>query len=142
MSTFLNRVQPDHSHDEILPPRSRALPSYDALLEIDEPAPGVYEVENHAVIGNRQSGTMLGGAQALLAELLAERAVEREDGGRQEAFDLDIRYLDPLRTPMIRARAEVLPSPFDHRCVRVTMVEADHEERLVSLATLFCRPVT
>ena len=140
ISTFVNRVTKD-THDDLLPEGAPDFESYDELLEIREPAPGVYEIDNHPIIGNRHSGTMIGGAQAILAEMVAEREAERLHGCEYEVFDLDIRYLDALRTNDVRVRAESLPGAYDHRSFRVAMVEADDDERLVSLVTVLCRPV-
>jgi acyl-coenzyme A thioesterase PaaI-like protein len=140
ISTFVNRVT-DHTHADLLPDGTPDFENYDELLEIREPTPGVYEIDNHPTIGNSHSGTMIGGAQAILAEMVAEREAERLYGQEHEAFDLDIRYLDTLRTVDVRARAETLPGGFDHRCFRVAMVEADDDERLVSMTTVLCHPV-
>jgi acyl-coenzyme A thioesterase PaaI-like protein len=142
ISTFVNRVLENHAHDEIMPPGGpTGFDNYDELLEIREPTPGVYEIDNHPVIGNPHSGTMIGGAQALLAEILAERVIEQDVGRPHEAYDLDIRYLNPLRTPGVRARVDELPGGFDDRCMRIPMAEADDDERIVSLTTVLCRPV-
>jgi acyl-coenzyme A thioesterase PaaI-like protein len=140
IATFVNRLT-DQTHAELLPESRIDFESYDELLEIREPSPGVYEIDNHPAIGNRHNGTMLGGAQAILAEMIAEREAERLYGRELEVFDLDIRYLDALRTDDVRVRAETLPGGYDHRCFRVLMVEADDDERLVSMTTVLCHPV-
>ena len=140
--TFMNRPIEGMTHEGLMPKGSLGAESYDALLDIREPSPGVYELDNHPVIGNPHSGTIQGGAQCLLAELVAERALEAETGREFEVFDLDIRFLNGLNTPDVRARVDSLPGPFAERIVRVPMVEADAGERIVSLATLSCRPVT
>jgi acyl-coenzyme A thioesterase PaaI-like protein len=139
--TFVNRPLEGITHDGIFPAGTLGVDSYDALLDIREPSPGVYELDNHPVIGNPHSGTIQGGAQCLLAELVADRALERETGREHEVFDLDIRFLNGLGTPDVRARVDSLPGAFAERIVRVPMVEADAGERIVSLATLSCRPV-
>jgi hypothetical protein len=74
--------------------------------------------------------------------MVAEHALERETGREFEVFDLDIRFLNLLGTPDVRARVDSLPGPFAERIVRVPMVDADAGERIVSLATLSCRPVS
>jgi acyl-coenzyme A thioesterase PaaI-like protein len=139
ISTFVNRLS-DQTHADLLPEGTPGFESYDELLEIREPEPGVYEIDNHPAIGNRH-GTMIGGAQAILAEMVAEREAERLHGRPHEVFDLDIRYLDALRTNDVRIRAEALPGDYDHRSFRVSMVEADEDERLVSMTTVLCHPV-
>jgi acyl-coenzyme A thioesterase PaaI-like protein len=140
--TFMNRALEGITHEGLIPEGTLGADSYDDLLAVREPSPGVYELDNHPVIGNPHSGTIQGGAQALFAEVVAERALERETGREHEVFDLDIRYLNGLRTPDVRARVDALPGSFPERIVRVPMVEADAAERIVSLATLSCRPVT
>jgi acyl-coenzyme A thioesterase PaaI-like protein len=140
--TFVNRALDGFTHDDLVPHGTLGADSYDELLDLREPTPGVYELEHMPVIGNPHSGTIIGGAQALLAEMVAERVLMAEDGVEYEVVDLDIRYLDALRTPTIRARGDVLVGSFDSRCVRVPMVEADAGERIVSLASLTCKPVS
>jgi acyl-coenzyme A thioesterase PaaI-like protein len=60
---------------------------------------------------NGPGGTIQGGVLALLAELLAERALALD--GPMEVVDLDIRYLNRVKVGPVRATAEVvaLPAP-------------------------------
>lgn len=139
--TFINRPIEGLTHDGLVPDGSLGVDCYDDLFDVREPSVGVFELDNDPVIGNPHSGTIQGGAQTLLAELVAERVLEREHDREYEVVDVDVRYLSGLRTPAIRARAEVLGATLERHFVRVPMTEADAGERLVSLTTLLCRPV-
>jgi acyl-coenzyme A thioesterase PaaI-like protein len=121
---------------------------YDASLQLREPEPGVFEMDNHDIVRNGANGTVQGGAQALLAELVAERALDEgavDEGagvlGEHEPVDLEIRYLNRVKEGPIRARGEVLSGGFGDPWVRVATTEPAVDDRIVSLTTLRFRGV-
>ena len=91
------------------------------------------------MVRNGANGTVQGGAQALMAELAGERALA--DEGEFEVVDLEIRYLNKVRTGPVLATGEVIPGSLDGTCVRVPLIEPGPDGRIVALATLLCRPV-
>jgi acyl-coenzyme A thioesterase PaaI-like protein len=139
--TFMNKPL-DSERTGIFPVGQLGAPHYDASLQLREPEPGVFEMDNHDIVRNGANGTVQGGAQALLAELVGERALERDaelrgDGrGDHEAVDLEIRYLHRVKEGPVRARGEVLAGGFDGRWVRVATTEPGADGRIVSLTTL------
>ena len=46
-----------------------------------------------------------------------------------------------MRTGPVLATGELMPGSFDGTCVRVPIIEPGPDDRIVSLATLLCRPV-
>ncbi len=135
MVTFINRLLPEASLlREQMPLTPLGADSYDDSLMVSEPQPGVYEMDAHEAVRNGPAGTIQGGAQALLAELAGERALEAR--GDHEIFDLEIRYLNRVRTGPVRAAGEVLPGERAGVVVRVPIVEPGAEERIVSLTTI------
>ena len=82
--------------------------------------PGTYEMEAHEAVRNGPAGTIQGGAQALMAELAGERALA--DDGDFEVVDLEIRYLNRVRTGPVLATGEVIPAR-STACVRVPIIE-------------------
>ena len=85
-------------------------------------------------VRNGPAGTIQGGAQSLLAEIAAERALASR--GEFDVADLDIRFLNRVRTGPVVATAEVLPDGLDGIPVRVPITEPGADSRIVSLVTL------
>src|SRR5262249_54028655 len=128
--------------DGIFPSGELGHESYDESLRIREPEPGVYEMDNHDVVRNGANGTVQGGAQALLAELTGERALDAVDLEHEHhATDLEIRYLNRVRIGPVRATAEVLAGGYDGQWVRTAVHEPAADGRIVSLTTLQFRAV-
>ncbi len=100
--TFINQLIRGGSElREPLPLTPLGAPSYDDSLLLREPTPGVYEMDAHEAVRNGFAGTIQGGAQALLAELAGERALA--DRGDHDVVDLEIRYVNRVRTGPVRA---------------------------------------
>ncbi len=140
MVTFINRLLPDASQlRERMPLAPLGAESYDESLLLSEPEPGVFEMDAHEAVRNGPAGTIQGGAQALLAELAGERALAGR--GDYEVVDLEIRYLNRVRTGPVRAAGEVLPGARHGVAVRVPVVEPAPDGRIVSLTSLGCQRV-
>jgi acyl-coenzyme A thioesterase PaaI-like protein len=141
--TFMNKPL-DSERTGIFPVGQLGAVHYDASLQLREPAPGTFEMDNHDIVRNGANGTVQGGAQALLAEITAERALEASGDviGVHEAVDLEIRYLNRVKAGPVRARGEVLPGGFDGRWVRVATTEPPADDRIVSLTSLHFRGVS
>jgi len=135
--TFMNKPL-DSERTGIFPVGHLGAEHYDASLQLREPVPGVFEMDNHEIVRNGANGTVQGGAQALLAEVAGERALELSDDvtGEHEAVDLEIRFLNRVKEGPVLARAEVLPGGFDGLWVRVATTEPSADDRIVSLTTL------
>jgi acyl-coenzyme A thioesterase PaaI-like protein len=137
--TFMNKPL-DSDRTGIFPVGQLGAAHYDASLQVREPEPGVYEMDNHDLVRNGANGTVQGGAQALLAELTAERTLEAAtlvDGAVElEPVDLEIRYLNRVKEGPVRAQAEVVPSSLGGPWVRVATTEPPAGNRIVSLTTL------
>ena len=101
--TFMNKPL-DAERTAIFPVGQLGHDSYDDSLQIRETAPGVYEMDNHDVVRNGANGTVQGGAQALLAELTGERALDTASLERGSG----------ARAPRRRPR-DPLPQPRAHR---------------------------
>jgi acyl-coenzyme A thioesterase PaaI-like protein len=114
--------------------------NYDEALDARETVPGVLEMHNHDVVRNGANGTVQGGAQALLCEIAGERALDGLDGEFQ-AVDLEIRYLNRVKTGPVLAQGELVPGDLDDRWVRVALTEPTAGNRIVALTTLRFRPV-
>jgi acyl-coenzyme A thioesterase PaaI-like protein len=140
--TFMNKPL-DSDRTGIFPVGQLGAVHYDASLQVREPEPDVFEMDNHDLVRNGANGTVQGGAQALLAELVGERAIERSTHvtGEHEAVDLEIRYLNRVKEGPVRARGEVLAGGLDGRWVRVATIEPSADDRIVSLTTLQYRPL-
>jgi acyl-coenzyme A thioesterase PaaI-like protein len=140
MCTFVNQLLPEASQTrEHVPVGPLGAESYDESLLLRETASGEFEMDAHEAVRNGIAGTIQGGVQALLAELAGERALA--DRGDHEIVDLEIRYLNRVRTGPVVATGEVLPGALDGVCVRVPIHEPGPDARIVSLASLLCRPV-
>jgi len=133
--TFMNKPL-DSERTGIFPVGLLGAEHYDASLQLREPEPGVFEMDNHDIVRNGANGTVQGGAQALLAELAGERALELSEASDHEAVDLEIRYLNRVKEGPVVARAEVVPGGFDGLWVRVATTEPPVGNRIVSLTTL------
>jgi acyl-coenzyme A thioesterase PaaI-like protein len=145
--TFMNKPL-DSDRTGTFPVGELGAVHYDASLQLREPEPGVFEMDNHDIVRNGANGTVQGGAQALLAELVAERALDEgalDEGagvlGEHEPVDLEIRYLNRVKEGPIRARGEVLSGGFGDPWVRVATTEPAGDARLVSLTPLRFRGV-
>jgi acyl-coenzyme A thioesterase PaaI-like protein len=139
--TYVNRTVEGYSHDNVLPDGSLEADFFDDLLPLRQVDDRTFELDNSADIGNPRNSTIQGGVQGFFAELATERALAATSGVEHEVVDLDVRYLNSLRTPTARARVETFGGSFGTSLVRVPIMEADDGERIVSLATLRCRPV-
>jgi acyl-coenzyme A thioesterase PaaI-like protein len=141
--TFINKPLMAERSDGIFPSGELGHESFDESLRIREPEPGVYEMDNHDIVRNGANGTVQGGAQALLAELTGERALDAIDLEHEHhATDLEIRYLNRVRTGPVRATAEVLAGGDDGQWVRSVIHEPAADGRIVSLTTLQFRAVS
>lgn len=109
-------------------------PSFDHLLNARVLAPGVVEMDGHPSVSNGFHGTIQGGAQALLAEIASEQALEPL--GRFAPIDLDVRYLNRMQTDSAVARAEVLPGEILGARTRVAIVESGDGGRIVSMVSM------
>ena len=142
LCTFINQPLPvEHSTRDHLPRGPLGAESYDESLLLREPVPGTFEMDAHEAVRNGPAGTIQGGAQALLAELAGERALADDCDGEYEVVDLEIRYLNRVRTGPVLATGEVIPGVLDGACVRVPTIEPGADGRIVSLSSLLCRPV-
>jgi acyl-coenzyme A thioesterase PaaI-like protein len=113
------------------------IPTFDELLRARFLDRGVVEMDAHPGVSNGPGGTIQGGAQALLAEIAAEHALEPL--GRYAAVDLEIRYLNRVRTDSAVATAEILPGDLSGVQVRVPLRETGDDGRIVSLVSTTCR---
>jgi acyl-coenzyme A thioesterase PaaI-like protein len=86
-------------------------------------APGMVELERRPYV-MQGSGTVQGGALALVAELAAESAASRS------VLDLDLSYLSAVRHGPVRSSVRVL----DQSTIRVELVDAGDSNRLAVLA--------
>ena len=118
--TFMNKPL-DSERTGIFPVGQLGADHYDASLQLREPEPGLFEMDNHEIVRNGANGTVQGGAQALLAELAGERALElaHDVVDNHAAVDLEIRYLNRVKEGPVRARRGEVLSGFDGPWVRV-----------------------
>src|SRR5262245_23381985 len=145
VATFMNNRIGDGPGPNPAPPSARRPPSgslgfrsFDELLDTRVLARGVVAMDAHPRVSNGPGGTIQGGAQALLGEIAAEHALEPL-GGRYAAVDLEIRYLNRVRTESVEATAEFLLGDLSGAQVRVPLRESGVDGRLVSLVTTTCR---
>jgi acyl-coenzyme A thioesterase PaaI-like protein len=115
------------------------VPTFDDVLHARPVSPGVLEMDTHDRVSNGLGGTIQGGAQALFAELAAEDALSSR--GRFTAVDLDIRYLNRVRSDSVTATATVLDGDLADVCVRVAIDEAAPDGRIVSLVSFLMQEV-
>ena len=111
--------------------------SFDEMLRPRHPDVYTAEMDAHPWVSNGPGGTIQGGVQALLAEIAAERAVKPRE---LALVDLDIRFLNRVRSGPVAATAEVSPGQLDDTFVRVAITDLGDDGRLVSLVDLICRP--
>jgi acyl-coenzyme A thioesterase PaaI-like protein len=144
IATFMSNRIGDGPGATPAPPSTRRAPSgalgfasFDELLDTRVLARGVVAMDAHPRVSNGPGGTIQGGAQALLGEIAAEHALEPL--GRYAAVDLEIRYLNRVRTESVEAAAEVLLGDVSGAQVRVPLREAGADGRIVSLVTTTCR---
>jgi acyl-coenzyme A thioesterase PaaI-like protein len=114
-----------------------AAPSFDELLRPRYPDAYTVEMDAHPWVSNGPAGTIQGGVQSLLAEIAAERAVKPRE---LAVVDLDIRFLNRVRSGPVAATAEVSAGDLDDAFVRVAITDLGDDARLVSLVNLICRP--
>ena len=93
-------------------------------------------MDAHPWVSNGPAGTIQGGVQSLLAEIAAEHAVKPRD---LAVVDLDIHFLNRVRSGPVAATAEVLAGDLDDAFVRVAITDLGDDARLVSLVNLICR---
>jgi acyl-coenzyme A thioesterase PaaI-like protein len=136
--TFLNQVigTPDMAR-WARPDEPARIPSFDELLGARVLGPGIVEMDAHPQVSHGPGGTIQGGALALLGEIAAEHVLEPR--GRFAAVDLEIRYLNRIRTESVVATADVLPGELAGAQVRVPICETGDDGRLASLVTTTCR---
>ena len=111
--------------------------SFDEMLRPRHPDAYTAEMDAHPWVSNGPGGTIQGGVQSLLAEIAAERAVKPRE---LAPVDLDIRFLNRVRSGPVAATAEVSPGQLDDTFVRVAITDLGDDGRLVSLVNLICRP--
>jgi acyl-coenzyme A thioesterase PaaI-like protein len=138
--TFMNRLIDVGARGERAAPPPVPAVSFDELLGAHSLDGSALAIESHPALGNSR-GTVQGGVQVLLAELAAERALERH--GRYAVTDLEIRYLNRVGSGPLVASGEVLgPVGIGHDVVvRVPLTDAVDGGRLVALAAATCRKV-
>lgn len=125
-ATFMPSPRPEDVMDEVRwsrPSRPGTLlrPIVDAI-GVRSVAPGVAELDLHQYV-MQPSGTIQGGALALLAERAAQTAVDAP------VTDLEIRYLSAVRIGPGRATATSLGDGW----VRVEVCDAGNADRLATL---------
>ncbi len=151
LCTFMNELIPDARMHAMRPTVHLDAPSFDDALRPRFVDDATIEMDAHPSVCNGPSGTIQGGAQSLLAEIIAERALAACGDGEYRVVDLDVRFLNRVRTGPVTATAEILPSDrspeFDDGIrVRVPIVELGRDsptspDRIVSLVSLRLRPV-
>jgi acyl-coenzyme A thioesterase PaaI-like protein len=134
--TFMNQPMA-HEGMGAPPPEAIGAASFDDMLRPRFRDARTVEMDAHPWVSNGPAGTIQGGAQALLAEIAAERALEPQ---QLSAVDLDIRFLNRMRSGPVAATAEVSPGDLDGAFVRVAVTDLGDDDRLVSVVTLICRP--
>ncbi len=136
-ATFLNHVIGFSTFDRWRPAPPARMPTFDELLGARFLDTGVVEMDAHPRVSNGPGGTIQGGAQALLGEIAAEHALAPR--GNYATVDLDIRYLNRVRTPSAIATAELLDGDLGSVSARVPIRESGADGRLVSVVTTLCR---
>jgi acyl-coenzyme A thioesterase PaaI-like protein len=135
-SDFAGGLSPvERRRDSVL----RRMPvSFDELLRMRFLDDGTTEMDPHDAIRNGAVGTIQGGAQAAMAEIVSERALA--DRGKYLVHDLHLRYLSAIKVGPAVARPEVLPGDELHPMVRVSITDGGADDRLVTTAVAVCRP--
>jgi acyl-coenzyme A thioesterase PaaI-like protein len=132
--TFMNERMAHQSGFGAPPAEAIAAPSFDELLRPRFRDERTVEMDPHPWVSNGPGGTIQGGAQSLLAEIAAERATGLA------VVDLDIRFLNRVRSGPVSASVEVSHRALDDAFVRVGITDLGDGGRLVSLVNLVCRP--
>src|SRR5438552_18619656 len=96
-------------------------------------------MDPHPWLWNAVFGTFLGGAQVLFAEMVAEHALSGR--GAHQVVDIDIRFVNRSGSGPVVATTEPVAGPFDEYALRVAIRCSTDPSRLVSLASVRCRPV-
>jgi acyl-coenzyme A thioesterase PaaI-like protein len=129
--TFINRQMPNLP--EVVRPGGRNVPPLrvriDELLGVRIVDPTTIEIDSIPRLSNGPGGTLQGGVVALLGELVTEHAV---GGDGAVVTDLDIRYLNPVQSGLVRAHAEVLHRTDDRVEANVRIVDAGNADGLVA----------
>jgi acyl-coenzyme A thioesterase PaaI-like protein len=128
--TFINRQMP--FPPDAPRPGARTVPPLrvriDELLGVRIVDPTTIEIDSIPRLSNGPGGTLQGGVVALLGELVTQHAL----GDRAAVVtDLDIRYLNPVQTGPVQARAEVLRRS-DEVEANVRIVDAGNADTLVA----------
>lgn len=135
VATFVNQPVPFPDRDD--PSRHRSAPgtgarmSYGALRGARRVGQGVFELEADV---HTPQGTVSGATLARLVELAA-----RDLLGGVVVDELDLRFLNKVRSGALRATAAVLGRRDDTTTVRVEVVDAGQGDRLVTYALAVCR---
>jgi acyl-coenzyme A thioesterase PaaI-like protein len=142
--TFLNQKMGDMSEGQSPEPARRRAPmplpaaSFDELFQMRMLEDGTVEMDAHEAVRNGVFGTIQGGVQATMAEVVAERSLcER---GSFEVIDVHVRYLNPVRAGPVVARGEVMPGDDLRPFVRASIIDGGAGGRIVSTAVMVCRP--
>jgi acyl-coenzyme A thioesterase PaaI-like protein len=132
--TFMNERIPGSAGFGAPPAVPVGAPSFDEVLRPRYPDERTVEIDAHPWVSNGPNGTIQGGAQSLLAEIAAERATGLP------VEDLDIRFLNRVRSGPVSATVDVSKRGADDAFVRVAISDLGDDGRLVSLVNLICRP--
>lgn len=113
--------------------------SVESALGTVQRAPGWVELafDGRVRNGGEAISTVMGGVQAVVAELAAEQAI----CGSHEVVTLSIRYLSRVKVGPLRAIAEPLAGSEARRTVRVALTDAGDGDRLVSHVIADVRPL-
>jgi acyl-coenzyme A thioesterase PaaI-like protein len=136
-TTFINEIIPGSPRDGgPAAPAAEPIgsPSFDDLLR-PRYRDGAVEIDLYPGLSNGPGGTLQGGAQALLAELAAQHVLGDHWAN---VVDLDIRYLNRVRSGPVTARADARTDT-DRAFVRVVLTDAGDDDRLVSVVSLISR---
>jgi acyl-coenzyme A thioesterase PaaI-like protein len=136
VATFVNAPVP--FPDRVRPEAARGgRLTYGHLRSAERVAPGIFELTADL---DTPQGTVGGAELGLLAELAARDLFAR--GGGVVVDELDVRFLNKVRAGPLRATASRLGRRDDVTTVRIEVVDAGHDDRLVTYAVAACRPLT
>jgi acyl-coenzyme A thioesterase PaaI-like protein len=110
--------------------------TYGPLRGPERIAPGTFE---YAADLNTPQGTVGGAELGLLAELAARDVLAGD--GPVALDELDVRFLNKVRVGPLRATASPLGRRDNATTVRIEIVDAGHDDRLVTYALAACRPL-
>lgn len=143
--SFMHQRVPGMAEGEAALGRRRrsapALPasSFDELFDMRVRDDGSTEMDAHEAVRNGVVGTILGGAQATMVEVTAERSLVSR--GPHVVTDLHLRYLGTVKEGPAVARPRVLGGDPLRPVVLVSICDEGADDRLVSTAVAVCRPV-